>query len=390
MKRGFWQRKRFWVHRALLAFFLVLPFLRQNHLPLFQFNVLEQRFHFFGGVYRSHHVPQIVMIVLAGLILFALFSTFYGRLWCGFACPLTTVLDQVVRPVDRWAAKYKIPKLPLHLLISGVFGFWTSLYFVRHEQWSIEGAFVEHALPFWIVFSTLVFIVFTLFREKFCIYLCPYGRLQSLFLQPFTRVVSFQKERGDCIDCLRCVKVCPTGIDIRDGTQMECVFCMECVDACDFVMGRIRKPQGLLEYRQPSRPKSRLFAFQPVLYAAVFLGLWLGWQHFQSRDVQMEVFRAKTPSKEITIDGHKFISNDFIVDLRARDDRATMFRISSLAGGLAEFIVTVPPGERQPQTVTLRVSEEALSEEVVLRVEQSTLAEAEVLSAEHKLRVLRL
>jgi len=267
---------------ALTVLYVALPWIRINGEPAIFLDVANRQFHYFGLTFLGQDI-WIAFFVVSGLG-FCLFyiTALLGRVWCGWACPQTIFLD-FARRVERWLegdalARRQLDRAPWAFgktvrrgVKHVVFGLFALLlanvllsYFVSlprlyammrqapGENW---GAFV-------FVFATAaaLWFDFAWFREQFCLVLCPYGRLQSALLDSDSLVVGYDTRRGeprghkgapgagDCIDCNRCVQVCPTGIDIRQGLQMECIGCAACIDACDAVMQKVERPRGLIRY----------------------------------------------------------------------------------------------------------------------------------------------
>lgn len=267
----------------LIALYLLLPWIPVNGHPAVFLDLAERRFHFFGYTLAAQDA-WLLFFGVSGLG-FALFflTALFGRLWCGWACPQTVFLDHVYRRIERWiegdaparralklapmsAGKFFRPaaKHALYAVVSLAITHLFLAYFVSlPELWSfMHAAPDEHWAAFLFVFIAAggLYFNFAWFREQLCIVICPYGRLQSALTDEHTLVIGYDGRRGEprgrlgtpdagaCIDCNRCVQVCPTGIDIRHGLQMECIGCAACIDACDEVMGKIRRPAGLIRY----------------------------------------------------------------------------------------------------------------------------------------------
>ncbi len=280
--RGHWTSARRLAGVLLIAIYAALPWIQVNGSPALFLDVEQRRFHVFGLTL----VPQDLWVMFFGItgLGFTLFfaTALLGRLWCGWACPYTVFLDHVFRRIERWtegdavarrkldAAPWKAGKIVrrsakhgLYLLCAALIAHIFLSYFVsipRLYEHMQEGP-LAHATAFGIVvFLTLVlWFCFGWFREQFCVLMCPYGRLQSALTDEDTVIIGYDEKRGeprgapgktqgDCIDCRRCVNVCPTGIDIRNGLQLECIGCAACIDACDDIMAKIRRPKGLVRY----------------------------------------------------------------------------------------------------------------------------------------------
>ncbi|MEZ0607590.1 cytochrome c oxidase accessory protein CcoG [Fibrella sp. WM1] len=318
---GSFTRWRTVVGLVLLVCLFAGPFVWVDGHPLFLFNVLERRFIVFGVTFW----PQDFYLVAIGLITFvvfiALFTVIYGRVWCGWACPQTIFMEGVFRKIETWiegdytarrrldAAPWTTEKLlkkgGKHLvffLISFLISNTFLAYLIGRDAWLslITDNPDRHlaGLTAMLVFTGVFHGVFAYLREIVCTTICPYGRLQSVMLDKNSLIVAYDYIRGeprghlqrgaasqgnggavskgDCIDCKLCVHVCPTGIDIRNGTQMECVGCTACIDVCDEVMTKIDRPTGLIRYDSQKGIESRQpFRFTPRIaaYSAVLLGL---------------------------------------------------------------------------------------------------------------------
>jgi cytochrome c oxidase accessory protein FixG len=278
---------RTWVSRAFFLLFFTLPFIKYNDRPLFLFNIPEAKFIIFGKVFW----PQDFFIFGLGMVTFiiivVLFTAAFGRLFCGWVCPQTVFMEMLFRKVEyliegdaahqRMLAKgpwtgEKIRRKVLKHVVFYLLAFIIANYFLAYVigvdklEKIITEPVSEHFVGFFslLIFSGVFYAVYAYFREQACTVICPYGRLQSVLLDRNSMIVAYDHKRGeprgkhkkneintnlgDCIDCSNCVRVCPTGIDIRNGTQMECVGCTACIDACDSIMDSIGKPRGLVRY----------------------------------------------------------------------------------------------------------------------------------------------
>lgn len=326
--RGRFIRWRRWTFAALIAFYVALPLVKVNGHPAVHLDIAARRFYLFGSTFNAQDF-WIVVFLLTTVGFSLLFVTAWkGRAWCGWACPQTVFLEGVFRPIERliegprekrlrrakdpWGAgrvaravlrhgAYALTAVALaHVFLSLFTSAPGLVAMVRSGPAGNEAAFA------WAMAITAVlYLNFAWFREQLCVIVCPYGRLQSVMTDRDSLIVGYDArrgeprgrfvksevalrqgsgqsgaEKGDCTDCRRCVQVCPTGIDIRNGLQLECLACAQCIDACDEVMTKIGKPEGLIRYdslkglagekKRVLRP--RLFAYGALLGAAV-LGL---------------------------------------------------------------------------------------------------------------------
>lgn len=280
--RGPLTKARRLVAWLLIAFYAALPWIRVGGHPAVFLDVQTRRFHFMGLVLATQDL-WIGFFLITGLA-FGLFylTALFGRLWCGWACPYTVLLEHLYRRIERWvdgdaSARRRLDQAPLnarnlirrlikhslYLLLSAAIAHLFLSYFVSIEQLyrMMQGPPREHLQAFGVVLflTAALYFCFSWFREQFCIILCPYGRLQSALTDEHSIVIGYDRRRGEprgkagstdgaCVDCRRCVQVCPTGIDIRNGLQLECIGCAACVDACDEVMVKLKRPPGLVRY----------------------------------------------------------------------------------------------------------------------------------------------
>jgi cytochrome c oxidase accessory protein FixG len=305
-----WRRRRL-VAYALIAVYTLLPFITIYGRPAVQLDIWNREFALFGLTFLPTDTLLLALFgVTVGVSIF--FATaLMGRVWCGWACPQTVYLEFVYRPVERLfygtTGKGGVPK-------RGVAG-WRAVamylvYFLisLHLANTFLSYFVGvQALNDWIwtsppwkhpaAFAVVMFVTgammfdFCYWREQLCIVGCPYGRFQSVMLDRSSAIVGYDRKRGeprgkgrdraqaglgDCVDCSLCVAVCPTGIDIRDGLQLECVNCTQCIDACDAVMDRVGRPRGLIRYSSQSaldREPTKLVRPRVIVYSLVIVGL---------------------------------------------------------------------------------------------------------------------
>jgi cytochrome c oxidase accessory protein FixG len=283
---------RFYNWRSIVSYiylivFFTLPFIQIHGEPLFLFNIPDRKFILFGVIFW----PQDFFLFALGFVTFLVFIIFftvlYGRLFCGWVCPQTVFMEMVFRKIEYWIEgtaeqqrklakspwnREKIFKKTSKQIIFFAFSFLVGNTFLAYiigvdRVFEIAtGSISENAGGFamMLVFSFAFYGVFAFLREQVCAFACPYGRLQGVLLDKFSVIVAYdykrgeprghhkhgeeEKQLGDCIDCGLCVRVCPTGIDIRNGTQLECVNCTACIDACDSIMDKIEKPRGLVRY----------------------------------------------------------------------------------------------------------------------------------------------
>lgn len=284
--KGFFYKMRSYLSYFLIVGLIAGPFLEWEGHPIFMFNVLARKFIIFGIPFFPQDFNIIALALLTFVLFIVLFTAAFGRAWCGWACPQTVFMEMLFRKIENWIeGDYtkqkklrlapwntekiikKASKHTLFFLLSFIIANAFLAYLVgKNELLKLitEGP-IEHwgKLASLTIFTIVFYLVFAKFRELVCIYVCPYGRLQSVLVDNNTIAVTYDYVRGEprgkdktnstvkhgsCVDCNLCVQVCPTGIDIRNGAQLECINCTSCIDACNMVMDKIHKPEGLIRY----------------------------------------------------------------------------------------------------------------------------------------------
>jgi cytochrome c oxidase accessory protein FixG len=323
--RGKWTQRRTWLSWLLIGGMFAGPFIKIHGNPLLMINIVERRFSILGQLFWPQDVLLFAVAMLIFLVGLIIFTTAFGRLWCGWTCPQTVMMEMVFRKIEYliegdaveqrqlaaapWTARKlgkRALKLGVFLGVSFLIGNTLLAYIIGSDALLqiITDDPHQHltGLTFMILFTLLFFAIFARFREQACTFICPYGRFQSAMLDENTMVVAYDHKRGeqrgkfrreepqakrkasgvgDCVDCKQCVAVCPTGIDIRNGVQLECVNCTACIDACDEVMDKVGKPRGLVRYAslnsiekgEPFRFTARMRLYAVVLSVLVTLFL---------------------------------------------------------------------------------------------------------------------
>lgn len=362
-----WRRRTAWI---LIAVYLSLPWIQVGGHPAVFLDIGGRRFHLLG-LTLAFQDAWLLFFVITG-VGFGLFyvTALFGRVWCGWACPQTVFLEHVYRRIERliegdaterraldaapWTAgKFarRAGKQAAFIVVSAVIAHLFLAYFVSlPELWAMmREAPAEHwsAFLFVFVFAGVLYFNFAWFREQLCIVICPYGRMQSALTDEHTMTIGYDARRGeprgkvrharadapaappsgDCVDCLRCVQVCPTGIDIRQGLQLECIGCTACIDACDAVMTRLGRRPGLIRYdSQAGLDGGRTRWWRPriALYSVLLLaGLTVaGWAVSRVRPASFGVTRLTGAPYFVTAEA---VRNQFLVRLVNKRDEPQRF-----------------------------------------------------------------
>jgi len=323
---------------VLLIFFVAGPFIKINGEQFMLFDILDRKFHIFGRPFFPQDFYLLALAAVISVVFLVLFTVVYGRIFCGWLCPQTIFMEMVFRKIEYFfegdrPKQIKLDNMPWNAEKIRKRGLkWVVFYLISLAITSVMLAYVagsDYVINFWkhpfadvkawliyLAFTTVFFFVFAWFREQVCIIACPYGRLQGVLTDENTIMVAYDYKRGekrgpmrkgqnreelglgDCIDCKQCVLVCPTGIDIRNGTQLECINCTACMDACDAVMDSIGKPKGLIRYASKvsiEEGHSKIFTPRVKFYTAilaVLLGVFI--TLFANRpNIELKVLRQR-------------------------------------------------------------------------------------------------
>ncbi len=385
--------------RALALFLLTLlyvgPFLKVHGQPLMMFNILQRKFILFGITFWPQDFHLIVIMLITVILFVVLFTVIFGRLFCGWVCPQTIFMEFVFRRIEYLiegdsAAQRRLAKQPMNFeklwkkslkhLIFYAIAFITAntflAYIIGVDQLMVfikEGP-VQHLSGFigLLIFSGIFYFIFAFFREQVCTIACPYGRLQSVLIDPKTLIVAYDYKRGeprgplskakegnlgDCVNCNACVAVCPTGIDIRNGTQLECINCTACMDACDATMGKVKRPKGLIRYDSEEgieKGEHHLFNTRSIAYSLVLtvLLMFVAVLFVVRGDYEVTILRARgSMYQEYGKDSLSNIYNYDVVN-KSREPLQVRMKLLSPAGRI-QFIggqLTVPVGEEQNGT----------------------------------------
>ncbi|KRG27347.1 cytochrome c oxidase accessory protein CcoG [Salegentibacter mishustinae] len=412
---------RFYEYRKYVSYVLLIllftaPFVKINGNQFLMFNILERRFNIFGFPFWPQDFHIFVIMMVIGVVFIILFTVAFGRIFCGWLCPQTIFMEMVFRRIEYWIEgdrgkqirldkqkwdAEKIRKRSLKWFVFFVISFLIANVFLayligsdRLIQYVTAGP-LNHLSTFvsLIIFTAVFYFVFAWFREQVCVIACPYGRLQGVLLDNKSIVVAYDHKRGekekgrakfkknedreasgkgDCIDCFQCVQVCPTGIDIRNGTQLECINCTACIDACDNMMEAVDLPKGLIRYASEENiEKKAKFKFTPRLKGySVVLGILtavLVGMLFVRSEVEARILRLPGQLYERKADN--IVSNVFtykLVNKTTADFEDIEFRLLSHQGEIKpvkQSNIMVPGQELTEGTLFIEIHAAALEDE---------------------------
>ncbi|MGB1042969.1 MAG: cytochrome c oxidase accessory protein CcoG [Tenacibaculum sp.] len=337
---GRFYKYRSYVSYLLLFFLLSAPFIKIKGNQFLLFNVIERKFNIFGFPFWPQDFYLLVVSMIIGVVFIILFTVIFGRIFCGWICPQTIFLEMVFRKIEYWidgdrGKQIRLSKQPwnaekikkrllkwfvffiISFVIANVFlayliGGDTLITYITGNPFDNISTLISL-----LIFTGVFYFIFAWFREQVCIIACPYGRLQGVLLDNKTINVAYDHVRGegekgrgkfskkenrattgkgDCIDCFQCVNVCPTGIDIRNGTQLECVNCTACIDECDHMMEKVGLPKGLIRYaseenivkKTPFQFSARIKGYTAVL--GILIAILIG-MLFLRNDVEATILR---------------------------------------------------------------------------------------------------
>ena len=362
------------VATILLAFLFAGPHIRVDGHPFMLLNLPARKFIVFGIPFMPQDFHLVVLLALTSLVSVALFTAIAGRIWCGWMCPQTIFLEMIFRRLEwfiegspreqatlnasSWTSKKIFKKVVKHIIFFGI-SFAIANTFLAYIIGSEELIRIQTdnpsqhitGLAIITLFSFVFYAVFARFREQACLVACPYGRFQSVLVDQNTIAVTYDFNRGeprgkqksknadeltkgDCIDCHQCVVVCPTGIDIRNGIQLECVNCTACIDACNHVMTKINKPEGLIRYTSWNAIKNgtkNIFSARIKGYLAVWLILLTIVGYMFSKRTLTETLILRQPGTTYIVEGNNSIGNFYNVMLTNKtfDDKDIEIKVLS-------------------------------------------------------------
>ncbi|MED5372785.1 MAG: cytochrome c oxidase accessory protein CcoG [Myxococcota bacterium] len=409
--KGRFQTIRKWSMLALQAFFFIMPWVKIGGKRMLMLDIGGRELHIFGAVFTSTDNEFILLILLmSGFALF-LFTSLFGRIWCGYACPQTVFLEQWVYPIEEFIEGKrgvrmrrdrkgkgtwdwwwrKIAKWTVWVIMSVILAMTLTSFFVDAATlWTFQASAGFYAAAF--VLGAGALADYGWFRDQFCSYLCPYARFQGALTDDESWVIAYDEPRGEprrrgkrkndaqgaCISCNKCVSVCPQGIDIRDGYQLECISCARCIDACEGVMDKLGE-ETLVRYTSVAeeagkkvrwlRPRTMVYGAIMTVLIGIFVALLAG-RH------QIEASVNRTTGTLYTIDDDGYVRNTYMLYVanRSGDDAPITYDIDVVGEGLegAEIIelpmvlssgesktlpliVRLPPDDSRPATLPIEV-----------------------------------
>jgi cytochrome c oxidase accessory protein FixG len=404
---GYFTTLRHWTFLGLHVILFVIPWINVNGHPLLQFDLPARRFYVTGQILTASDTIFLLLLML--FLAFTLFfvTSLWGRLWCGYACPQTVFLESWIRPIEQWIEGNrltrmrrnqaglsfdmvwrKLAKWSAFLAVSVLLSMAMVSYFAgARNLWTGNAGAVSYGFVAALTF--LWFWDFTWFREQFCNYLCPYARFQSALTDDESLIIHYDEKRGEprekgqaaardgrCIACSKCVVVCPQGIDIRDGFQLECIQCARCIDACTSVM----EPLGhetLVRYGTIAEEEGRkVRAIRPrtLIYAAILTALVLSTLTLMIGRVPFEASVNRAPGTLFSVDADGYVRNTYLLQITNKSAVAdsvtyrvlvenlpeaevltSQVRIASTESMTVPLIIRVPVAANVPRTSLMHV-----------------------------------
>ncbi|MDO4251480.1 MAG: cytochrome c oxidase accessory protein CcoG [Moraxella sp.] len=355
----------------ILLGFLIMPWLRWDGHQAILFNVAEPKFYIFGATFMPQDFYFFAFVFIIAAIMLFMVTVYAGRVWCGYACPQTIYVhlyqytEKLIIGERNKRIKFdkepmsgkKIAKLALLHSIWLIYSVITAFTFVALVAGVDAMVFNGHT-PFfmgwgkftWIFMAIITFVTYAnaaYMREHMCVHICPYGRFQSVMFDKDTLIVSYDYERGeprgarkkgveredlgDCVDCTMCVQVCPTGIDIRDGLQVECIQCAACIDACNDIMDKVEKPRGLIRYTTErqlvEKQATKLISFRIFAYIFVLIALFIaaGLVFTGRAPLELEIRHDRKALATVGRDGR--IENSYVLKIVNKTDDHQVYKV---------------------------------------------------------------
>lgn len=412
---------------VLLAIFFIMPFIKVNGDPLLLLNFIDRQFIIFGMIFYPQDFYLFVLSMIAFIVFVVLFTVIFGRIFCGWICPQTIFMEFIFRRIEYLIEGSNVKQRKLDNKSLDFEKFWrkglkhvvfymisliTTTFFLAYifgmdqvRVWVSEGPLARPAaFTGVLIFAGIHYLVFAKLREQVCVIICPYGRLQGVLLDRNSILVSYdymrgeprglgknREGKGDCIDCKSCVMVCPTGIDIRNGTQLECINCTACIDACRPIMKRMNKPEGLIRYASEnsiSQGQKLKFNVRVVFYSVILAGLLILIAFLMSQRTAIESSILRLSGSMYQEYDAQHWSNIYTIQVvnKTRETLPVGIKLTNPAGTIkmmgdslivgrgevrkANFLVVIPKTEIK--TSTTPVSFQVMSEEREMNSIEST------------------
>lgn len=390
---GIFYRYRTYLSWLLLAILFTGPFIQVDGRPWLLFNIFERKFIIFGAVFWPQDTHLLIFLLLIFMVFIILFTVIFGRVWCGWACPQTLFMEMVFRKIEYaiegdanrqrtlnegpWSIEKIVKKgvkLLVFAIISLLIGHLVMAYLIGVDQVKeiVSQPPTQNMAGFvgLLAFSGIFMFVFTWFREQACLVVCPYGRLQGVLLDddsinvmydyvrgeprgPLRKSQAEISPKGDCVDCSLCVQVCPTGIDIRNGIQMECVNCTACIDACDEVMLKVDRPKGLIRYASENsiqKGVQKLMTTRVKAYSLVLIVLILGFVSLIATREDLEATVTRFPGMTYQMRDNGTVSNLYQITLINKTFQEQSVDLQSLSEDVSVELVGTSNLVLQPQS----------------------------------------
>ena len=403
------------VSYILISILIITPFIKINGSPLFKFDIIQREFYIFSYPFFTSDFKIFAMGMITTIVFIILFTVVYGRIFCGWICPQTIFLEMVFRKIeyliegdrnkqiklakqewDEEKLRKKGLKWSIYLILSFIIAniLFSWIIGVDELKKLITEGPLQNMNTFFglLIFTGIFYFVFAWFREQACVLVCPYGRLQGVLIDKKTIIVAYDYKRGerekgrarfkrgvdrveegigDCIDCGQCVAVCPTGIDIRNGTQLECVNCTACIDACNDVMAKMNFPLGLIRYaseeniaeKKPFKFTGRMVAYSCVLLLLIGVSIFL---LFSRPEVNSKFL--KEAGTDFRIENTNIVTNRFEYNLenKTKETKQLHFKLSLHKGGNIKIIggaqtIIVQPGKLVQGKMLISIPKDELS-----------------------------
>lgn len=399
--QGKWYLRRNIVGYILLIFLVMAPFLKVNGHPFMLLDILNRKFFIFGMTVFAEDTYILAMVMAVAVVSIVLFTVVFGRVWCGWACPQTLFLELVYRKIEflfdgngRKGKRRRVPsdtskirtlvKHTIFILISIFFTNVFLMWFIGPQLLlkivtepvgiHLAGFFLMLAL------SGFYYWIYTYFREQVCTLFCPYGRMQGVLLDNNSISVIYDYKRGeprnpkiteggDCINCRQCVSVCPTGIDIRNGSQLECIHCAACIDECNLVMKKINKPYNLIRYDSVQgieNGKRNLLNTRSVAYTAVLVVLMviLAFTVGKRTTIDVTLWRAQgTLYQQLDSETYSNIYQVMFLN-KGNEPLELTLRLLNLPNGevsIAEGKILLPPNGKAKEALIIKLNRSMLT-----------------------------